>query len=264
MRDRYGPWAVIAGGSEGIGAEIGNVLAASGINVCMVARNAGALQHQADHLRTTFGVDVVAQPLDLSDPGAVEAMIALTEPYEVGFYAHVASYAPLDRYLDTSPRRHEQALRVNVVSAHQLTYHFSTLMSQRGRGGIVLCSSMASLSPFPNNAQYAADKAYVRMLGEALWFELRAQGIDVLTLTISEVSTPALLRSGSKLQGKGTLTPRQVVDEAFAHLGKKPGIVTGRRNRVLAFAGQHLVPKRVMMSVLAKQIANYHEAIAEH
>jgi hypothetical protein len=94
------------------------------------------------------------------------------------------------------------------------------------------------------------------MLGEALWYELRPYGIDVLTLTISEVATPAMLRSGSKLQGgHATLTPEAVIDEAFQRIGRTPGFVTGRRNRAVAFVGQHLVPKRVLMRVLAQQIS---------
>ena len=81
-----------------------------------------------------------------------------------------------------------------------------------GSGGVILCSSMACLSGFPYNAQYSANKGYIRLLSEALWFEIREFNVDVLALVISEVSTPALLRSGSQLQGGSkTLTPAEVV-----------------------------------------------------
>jgi short-subunit dehydrogenase len=138
-------------------------------------------------------------------------------------------------------------------------------MRARGRGGILLCSSMASLNAFPYNAQYSANKAYIRLLGEALWYELKQFDIDVLSLVISEVSTPALLRSGSELQGGSkTLTPRKVAEEAFSALGKQPSIVTGRRNRLTAFIGKHFIPNKIMMRLLATEIERYREPPAEH
>ena len=265
MKTTYGPWAFINGGSEGIGAEIGNTLAQNGINICMIARNASALEAQQRHLQETYGVEVIAKAMDLAKPNAVEEIIELTQGIEVGFYAHVASTSPLGPYLDASLDRHRQSLQVNVNSVSDLTYHFAQKMRTRGRGGIMLCSSMASLNAFPNNAQYAANKAYMRLLGEALWYELKQFDIDVLSLIISEVSTPALLRSGSELQGGSkTLTPRQVVDESFSALGKQPSIVTGRRNRITAFVAKHFIPNKMMMKLLAGEIERYREPPSEH
>ena len=260
MKENYGPWAFIAGGSEGVGAEIGATLAAQGINICLVARNEAALRRQQQQLQNIYKVNVIAEVVDLSHCDAVEKIISLTHSLDVGFYAYVASYAPLDSYLDASPERHHRSLRINVSHLHDLTYHFATKMKQRGSGGIMLCSSMASLNPFPNNAQYAAQKAYIRMLGEALWYELKAFKVDVLTLIMGEVSTPALLRSGSELQGEGkTLTPSQVVKEAFSLIGKKPSFITGRRNRFAMFIAHHFLPKKLMMKFMAREITKYKE-----
>lgn len=101
MKRSYCPWDFITGGSEGIGAEIGNRLASHGINICMVARNESALIQQR-YLEDAYSVRVIASPLDLSRADAVETIIQLTHELDMGFYAHVASYAPLDGYLDTS------------------------------------------------------------------------------------------------------------------------------------------------------------------
>jgi uncharacterized protein len=148
VSDRYGPWAVIAGGSEGIDAEVCNRLAGGGVNMALIARNAGALESQAHHLASTYGVEVRQRPLDLAASDAVADVVEFAKGLNVGFYARVASYAPLDPYLDTSSERHRQALAVNVLSAHELTHHFASAMTARGSGGILLCSSMASLTPF--------------------------------------------------------------------------------------------------------------------
>jgi short-subunit dehydrogenase len=260
MQKNYGPWAFIAGGSEGIGAEISQRLADRGINIFLVARNEGALNAQRDHLQANYPVEVRASIVDLSQPQAVETIKALTADLDIGFYAHVASTATLGPYLDASEEQHHRALQVNVIALHELTYHFAARMKARGCGGIILCSSMASLSAFPYNAQYAAAKAYIRLLGEALWYELAEFKVDVLSLVISEVSTPALLRSGSELQGGSkTLTPQQVADEAFAALGKQPSLITGRRNRLTAFIARHFIPKKMMMKILAGEIARYRD-----
>jgi short-subunit dehydrogenase len=265
LKTSYGPWAFINGGSEGIGAEIGNFLAANGVNIAMVARNAGALEKQKAHLLNNYSIEVRAETVDLAAPDAAGQIIEMTRGLDVGFYAHVASSAPLGAYLDTPPQKHEQALQVNVNSLHQLTYHFATGMREKAGGGIMLCSSMASLSAFPFNAQYAADKAYIRLLGEALWYELKEHDIDVLSLVISEVSTPALLRSGSELQGGSkTLTPSQVVNEAFSSLGRQPSIITGRRNRLSAFVARHFVPKKTLMKLMAREIERYKEPPEKH
>ena len=138
-------------------------------------------------------------------------------------------------------------------------------MKERGSGGVILCSSMASLSGFPYNAQYSANKGYIRLLGEALWFELREFNVDILALVISEVSTPALLRSGSQLQGGSkTLTPAKVVSEAFSVIGKEPSLITGRRNRITAFIARHFIPGKTMMKLMAGEIARYKEPSNVH
>lgn len=265
MMQKYGPWAFIAGGSEGIGAEICRRLAGNGINIYLVARNEGALNAQRDHLQATYPVEVRASVIDLSLPQAIDEIKVLTADLDIGFYAHVASTATLGPYLDATEEQHRKALQVNVIAAHELTYHFAGLMKARGSGGIILCSSMASLSAFPYNGQYAANKAYLRLLGEALWYELAGAHVDVLSLVISEVSTPALLRSGSELQGGDkTLTPKDVVEEAFETLGKKPSLITGRRNRLTAFIARHFIPQRKMMEILAGEITRYRDAPDVH
>ena len=265
MKNTYGPWAFITGGSEGIGAEIGNRLASQGVNICMVARNEVALLSQQQHLQETYGIEVISTTIDLSEPAAVSSIIELTADLDIGFYAHVASTAPLGGYLDTSQARHHQSLRINVNHLHDLTYHFATLMRKRGSGGIMLCSSMASLNPFPYNAQYSANKGYIRLLGEALWHELREFNIDVLTLIISEVTTPALLRSGSELQsGIKALTPIDVVNEAFSVIGKQPSLITGRKNRLAAFIAKYLIPKKTIMNMMAEEIKRYKEPPGRH
>ena len=82
--DRYGPWAVVAGASEGIGASFSKKLAARGLNLVLVARRAGPLEALASELRATHGVEVRVQPLDLGSRDVASGLGQATGGLDVG------------------------------------------------------------------------------------------------------------------------------------------------------------------------------------
>jgi short-subunit dehydrogenase len=93
------------------------MLAGHGINICMVARNAGALEQQKQHLQSKYGVQVLAKTIDLGQPDAIFKITELSQDIDVGFYAHVASFAPLGAYLETTQDRHQ----LNGMENRQIT-----------------------------------------------------------------------------------------------------------------------------------------------
>lgn len=252
---KYGPWAVIAGASEGIGREIAERLAISGIHLVLLDNKRDELDKTSRYLNETCSVDVLPLCIDLTEARAYETIKHATQDKEVGFYAHIACSAPLGAFMDIDETAHDSAINLNVVLASKLSRLYAPGMSQRKGGGIVFCGSMASLSGFPYNAQYSAGKAYLKNLGEALWYELREYNIDVHTAVISEVMTPSFKRSGSKARGNGyTLTPSQCADEIFASLGKYPSRTTGFLNRIDAFFLAHVIPQKMTLKILANTI----------
>src|ERR1700733_10246247 len=86
MRAKYGPWAVIAGASEGTGAEYARQLAALGIHCVLVARRAEPLRQLAAELTSQYKVQIRVLSLDLSTPDAAQRMKASTADLEVGLY----------------------------------------------------------------------------------------------------------------------------------------------------------------------------------
>ncbi|MBW1762955.1 MAG: SDR family NAD(P)-dependent oxidoreductase, partial [Deltaproteobacteria bacterium] len=138
--ERYGPWAVVAGASEGIGASFSQKLAGRGMNLVLVARRAAPLEELATQLRQKHGVEVKVQPLDVSSPDAVAAMSAATEGLDIGLMIYNAAYSPIGAFLDIDVEEHLKAVDVNVYGPLRLSHYFGRRFVERGRGGIILMS----------------------------------------------------------------------------------------------------------------------------
>jgi short-subunit dehydrogenase len=101
-------------------------------------------------------------------------------------------------------------------------------MAERGRGGILLVSTFVSVAGTPGNALYASTKAFGNVFAEGMWYELGELGIDVLSVIVGIVRTPAMERMGMTFEGVTTpADPYDIVDEALAHMGKGPALHAG-------------------------------------
>jgi short-subunit dehydrogenase len=245
MRQRYGPWAVIAGASEGIGAAFAVALAAQGLDLVLVARRPEPLADLAARLP----VRTVTVSADLAD--GVEPVLAATAEHEVGLVVCNAAYSPIGPFLDSDPADTERALRLNCAAPLALAHGYLPAMAARGRGGFVLISSLAGQQGSPGLAVYAATKAFGAVLAEGLWGELRGRGVDVVTAVAGAVSTPGLGRAAGR-QAPGTVTPDEVVAAALAALGHRPRTVPGGLMKVSAAAMTRLLPRRTAITVMGK------------
>ncbi|CRK57809.1 Short chain oxidoreductase [Alloactinosynnema sp. L-07] len=229
MREKYGPWAVIAGGSEGVGASLAHQLADAGINLVLVARKPGPLEATAEGARR-LGVEVRTLALDLLDPSAVQAIVRDTTDVQVGlliFNAGANSYGY--DFLDGELTGHHGVLDLNITAQLALTHHFGRLMKQRGRGGIVLVGSLAGYLGSARQSVYGAVKAFSRVFAEGLWLELRDHGVDVLELVLGVTRTPAMARAGLNfdLPGLNVGEPDDIARECLAHLADGPVWIAG-------------------------------------
>src|SRR4051812_24625266 len=189
--DRYGPWAVVAGASEGIGAAFATALAARGIDLVLVARRPEPLEALAARLP----VQTVTVAADLAD--GVEPVLAATAGLDVGLVVCNAAYSPIGPFLDSDPADTARALALNCAVPLALARGYLPAMAARGRGGFVLMSSLAGMQGSPGLTAYAATKAFGAVLAEGLWDELRAHGVDVVTAVAGAVATPGLAQSTS-------------------------------------------------------------------
>jgi uncharacterized protein len=148
--EKYGPWALIVGGSEGIGAAFARKLAAKKFNVVLIARKTQPLAELASELRTT-GVEVRTLSADFSKPDVLESVRAVTGDIEIGCLIYVAGANIRGNFVDLAPEVHRSIIAVNVPAPVEFARHYGAAMKSRGRGGIILAGSSSNFlgSPTP-------------------------------------------------------------------------------------------------------------------
>ena len=233
--DRYGPWAVILGGSEGVGASFAHQLAEAGFNLVLVARKPDALEATAESVRAT-GVDVRTLSLDLTDARSVPALVDATADLEVGLLicnAGANSYG--HRFLDGELEGFQGVIDLNITTPLALAHHYGRLMRDRGRGGIVFVGSLAGYVGAARESIYGAAKAFGRIFAESLWLELRDHGVDVLELVLGVTRTPAMERAGLNfdLPGLNVGEPDDIAREGLAHLADGPVWIAGGNDKIV-------------------------------
>jgi len=252
FRVRYGAWAVITGGSEGLGEEFARQVAERGLNLVLVARRREVLEKLSSELENRFGVEVRAISLDLAHPGAASELCTRTQDLDVGLLVCSAASSPLGYFLDITAADHDRLVDLNCRVPALLCREFGRRMAARRRGGIILVSSMAGFQGTGFVAHYAASKAYVRVLAEGLWSELRGRGIDVLASCPGLVRTPTLF-DGDPVRPGRLASPLMdcapVVEETLAALGTGPVVIPGRANRFSSWITQRVLPRRAMISL---------------
>ncbi len=254
--DRYGPWALIAGASEGIGAAFARALVDRGLGVVLVARRPEPLAALADSLAGSLGGEVQTVAADLSTVDGLDAVSAATNGLPIGLVVCNAAYAPGGALLDQSEETLLAALDTNVRAPLLLARRFLPAMVARGRGGLIMMSSLAGQQGTPNLATYSASKAFGAVLAEGLWAELRPAGVDVLACLAGAVSTPGYSQAMAK-PAPGTVRPEQVVTTALRALGRRPRVVPGALMKVAAPVMSRVLPRRAAISVMGR---GYREA----
>jgi short-subunit dehydrogenase len=254
--DRYGPWAVVAGASEGIGASFSRKLAARGLNLVLVARRSEPLEGLAAELTAKHGIEVRIQSLDLGSADVIAAMRMATESLDVGLLIYNAAYSPIGAFLDVDVEGHLKAVDVNVRGPLLLTHYFGRRFVKRGKGGMILMSSMSGIQGTAMVANYAATKAYDTVLAEGLWYELGPHGVDVLACVAGATLTPNYQSSTDRIPKRGLarpMKPDDVTEQALRDLGQRPQGVSGRRNRFASVLLGRLLSRRAAIRMVSKE-----------
>jgi uncharacterized protein len=245
--ERYGPWAVVAGASVGIGAEFCRQLAAEGVNVVLVSRSRDKLDELAAELRSGHDVETRVAAVDLAVPGAERALFAASDGLDVGLFVYNAGADSLNTYFLEAPAEEWHGmLRRNCVVPLLASHHYGAEMVARKRGGILLVTSGAAWAGGGRLTTYGGTKAFDLVFGEGLWAELKRYGVDVLSLVVAATDTPALRASLGKFgvtvddlaQTSEIADPADVAREGLTHLGDGPtwqvGVPDGAGPSVLA------------------------------
>jgi len=257
---RYGPWAVIAGGSEGVGSEFARQLARAGLNLVLIARKTAPLEETADACRS-YGVEVRTLAVDLVSSDAVRQIAATTSDIETGLLIYNAGANTCsEHFLDGELDDFGRVIDLNIGTMLALVQHFGRPMRERRRGGILMVGSMAGYLGSMRHTVYGGVKAFGRVFAEGLWLELREYDVDVLELVLGVTRTPAMERVGLNFDvpGMRVADPADVAREGLEQLPHGPIRIAGgndddvkRRNgpdRAKIVLGTHKFMEKLMGS----------------
>lgn len=255
FRSRYGPWALIAGASEGIGAEFATQLATNGLHLILIARRKEPLEALATKIAQEHAVEVRTIELDMSHDDIASLLIEQVGDLDIGLLVYNAATSLIGPFFKHTLEDHVNEVAVNCRAPLTLAYVFGQRMLKRGRGGIILMSSLSSAQGSALVANYAATKAYNRILAEGLWEELRMQGVDVLACSAGPVSTPSYLASlpaSSQGSARMALSTYTVVSETLVKLGHGPVSIPGLQYRLANFVMQRLLPTKFVIKLMGR------------
>jgi hypothetical protein len=251
FRERYGPWALVAGASAGLGEAFARLLAARGLHVLLVARRGDALERLAAELRAAHGVEARAAAIDLGRADLVPAIEQAAAGLEVGLLVYNAAHPDIGPFLERPLEEHLRVVDVNCRGPLALAHLLGGAMARRGRGGIVVMSSLSGSQGNPHLASYAASKAFGLVLAEGLWEELGARGVDVVACRAGATRTAGWEASRPRAEVP-LLGAEEVARAALDALGRGPSVVPGALNRVAAFAFARLLPRRTAIRLMGR------------
>lgn len=236
FKQKYGPWALVCGASDGIGEAFAHQLAEAGINLVLMARRESLLVELAAKLSKQQGIEARPLAADLTSPDLMRQVEAATSGIEVGLLVYVSG-APSEhrQFLDVHPGVWINQVRLSCDGPVLLGHHFGAKMRVRGRGGMVFLSSLASRSGSSCQSVYTGVKAFDQLFAESLWHELAPHGVDVLCLMVGATNTPTtndLLRLDFDAvfpgaTGRMVMQSEDVAREGLENLANGPVWVAG-------------------------------------
>jgi uncharacterized protein len=253
LKQKYGTTALVAGASEGIGAAFATFLAEEGMDLVLVARRPLPLQQLAVSLEAGFKINVVTIQCDLSDTNATQQIEKALNGREINLIVYNAALSYIGPFIENSRENISLAAQVNMITPLNMVCFFGEKMVSRGKGAIVLMSSLAGFQGSGYLSLYAATKAFSRILGESLWYEWKSRGVDVIVCCAGAISTPGYKKSRPEKTGFFTprvLDPDEVPHECFEKLGNQPSFIAGRGNRWASFIMQKILPRKMAVNIM--------------
>ncbi|MCL2782777.1 MAG: SDR family NAD(P)-dependent oxidoreductase [Propionibacteriaceae bacterium] len=248
---QYGPYALVAGGSDGLGAAFAEALARRGLNLVLIARQAQRLTATAERLKQAYGVDIVTLAADLVDFEDVKQSVSALD-VQIGLLVYNAAFAPIGLFEDASEDDLALATAVNVKTPLLLVKLLSAPMIQRGRGGVVLMSSLAGTQGSPRLATYAATKSFNAILAEGVWRELKPHGVHVVACVAGAILTPGYAQAESSKPAPGSMQPDDIVEQTLAALGRGPIVIPGMTNKAARFVLSRLLSRRAAIALMSQ------------
>lgn len=246
---------MVAGASEGIGAAFAFALAKEGMDLILIARRPENLTKLAGEIEKKFGVNTICIACDLADVKALEIIENAAGETEVDFLVYNAAVSPIGPFTNLTEENITLTTAVNIQTPLRMIHHFGGKMVARGRGAVVVVSSLAGFQGSGYISLYGATKAFGRILAEGLWFEWRKSGVDVIACCAGATATPNYINSKpakSSLFAPRVQLPEEVADECLRKLGKVPSFISGRGNRIASILMHRILPRRIAVMIMGE------------
>lgn len=253
-----GTTALVTGASSGLGTSYAEEFARRGADVVLVARREDRLRELADRITAQHGVTATVIAADLAAPGAAAALRAETDARGLRIHTLVnnAGFGMHDDFVDADAARTAEMIDLNVNALVALTREYLPSMVAARAGVVVNIASTGAFQPCPGMAVYGATKAFVLSFTEALAYEVRATGVQVLAVCPGATATEFRAVSGlhaERMSQDDSATPEEVIATTFAALdsGRIGSVISGGRNAVLAWLTR-FVPRRTATAMAAR------------
>lgn len=247
--------ALVTGASSGIGLALCELLADKGIHLIITGRDLSRLENNAKFLRTKVSVQIIQA--DLAKPAERTKLIELIRQRVPDLVVNNAGFGLYNSAVDYPTQKQMEILDVNASAMLELTLEASKALKNANKKGVILnVSSAAAFFIFPYFSVYAASKRFVNDVSQSLDYELRDDGIRVLTICPGMVDTNFRLRSGGKpVEDKsGLMTADYVAKEIWQQIQSLSPLRIINWKYRLAVMARQFIPKYLSTLILKKNI----------
>src|SRR3989454_10254847 len=264
-KGQFGPWALVTGASSGIGKEFTRQIAASGINVVLVARRDALLAELGRAISQEFGVQYRALAMDLSQEGFIAGLADATHDIDIGLVVSNAGTGNPGEFLKLDRQLLQATLRLNTMSHLGITHPFGATLAERRRGGLILIGSMGAEIGVPFLANDGGAKAYIHSLGEALHYEFKPRGVYVTVVPPPLTNTAVLAKLGvdPRTMPMKPMSVEQGGSQSLKPLrGNRSRIRPGPMNRIMNALLPASVKRTFTAKMLGKSLRNRTAAVS--
>ncbi len=255
LKNNYGNWVLITGATSGIGREMALKFGEAGFNLVLTGRREKVLNELGTQLFDAHQVEVIPVVGDLAKFSDVEFLMHETAHLPIGIAVLNAGYGTSGKFITAKIDQEINMLALNCEAVLRLSHHFANNMkSENRRGALVFLSSIVSFQGVPNAAHYAATKAYVQSLGEALAIELKPLGIDMLCAAPGPVNSGFAQRAN--MQMDLVMKPEQIAVPMINAIGRKKTLLPGFLTKFLVY-NLSMVPRWLKIRIMGQVMAGF-------